>query len=236
MVCEEPEVVDHHRVALQVPSRPEAAGAISGLPAMYGCSTSSPDPKPGDEPQIPLIIEAHLSLPAYATRGHWHIVQGIAGTQYGLTPFCVISLFFQRGTRIDCGFVAVQSSMMITEQELGGRPLGVLDIMGNAVRAFLDCPWVRELDLRVTARRDMGKRFQEWMEGIHVGGLDVSGDSCGSRSRRTVPVIHSKTSLSGLESYLAPIGATVGSARPVVLTTVEDLGVALSAARKVASH
>ena len=142
----------------------------------------------------------------------------------------------QRGTRIDCGFVAVQSSMMITEQELGGRPLGVLDIMGNAVRAFLDCPWVRELDLRVTARRDMGKRFQEWMEGIHVGGLDVSGDSCGSRSRRTVPVIHSKTSLSGLESYLAPIGATVGSARPVVLTTVEDLGVALSAARKVASH
>ena len=68
------------------------------------------------------VVEVHLNLPAYARRGHWHIVQNIAGPQYGVTPFSGISLFFQRGARFDCGFVAVQSALMITAQRLGYLP------------------------------------------------------------------------------------------------------------------
>ncbi len=131
-------------------------------------------------PPIPFIVEAHLALPTYATRGHWHIVQGIAGTQYGLTPFCGISLFFQRGTRIDCGFVAVQSALMVAEHEIDGRPLGVLDIMGNAVRAFLDCPWVREHGLDRDKHRSLGRAFQAWMERdiSRSAGAEEAGRRC----------------------------------------------------------
>ncbi len=108
------------------------------------------------------LIEAHLKTPTFAARGAWHVVVNLCGVQYGLPPFRGTSLFFQRGMKDDCGLVACQSALMITQLRVGGKPKGINDLMGGLIHELLLSPQVRKLP--PGRQRDLARAVQRKLE------------------------------------------------------------------------
>lgn len=162
---------------------PDATDGV-GRPARYlGFLLFDPEvffwPGNSRNSTLPKVVEAHLNSPTCAHRGAWHVIENICGIHYGLSPFRGTSLFFQRGHGRDCVLVACMSSLLITRQRIGGRPLGINELIGNAVNVVLHHPVIA--DLPGTHRRLAGIEVQHYFEQWDSGKDDLE-----ARLRRIV--------------------------------------------------